>query len=282
MFRAIRPEEVVDAETTEVLAKVLERIIASENWEHLIRSGSKRIEDSDFGSLSISKLGHHVDAELADLIFQELKSRGLADYSDDASFISIDETMGALILVLLAYILIPAGERIDLKLSPATDQWHVIRALYEIIFKPDSPSPSVGDVVSFDIDKVAVDLGAVPIDEILDFRQQNYRQHRDYIQSVRDFAHELSRIPSDERAVKFEQRREELKDLCHTLQNRYRGFLKKPLAFGIGLIGAAWTYHNAGPVDAAISAFNTAVGMMSDKSKEVNVYSYLISAKQRF
>ena len=49
------------------------------------------------------------------------------------------------------------------------------------------------------------------MNEVLDFRQQNYCQHRDYIQSVRDFVRELSRIPSDERAVKFEQRQEKLR-----------------------------------------------------------------------
>ena len=282
LFHVIRPEEAVDEETTKALAEALGEIIASGRLDHLTKGNDKDSREFAFGSLSMSRLGYYGDEDLADSIFQELKSRGLADDSEDGFSIPIHTTVRALILVLLAQILRPSGESMGLTLSPTTDQPKLVDALSEVIFKPDSPSSSVGDVVSFDIAEVGVDLGKVPMDEILDFRQQNYRQHREYIQSVRDFAHELSRIPSDERAVKFEQRREELKDLCHTLRNIYRGSWKKPITFGLGLAGAAWTYHSGDPIAAVLSAASIAIGVIPDKPNEVDVYSYLISAKQRF
>ena len=178
LFRVIRPEEIVDDKATEALAKALSDLIVSGRLDHLTRFDSKGIEDPAFCSLARSKLGYDGNEKLADAMFRELESRGLANNSGDDSFISIDGTVGALILTLLAQILRPAGESIGLRLSPATDQKQVVGALNEIISSPDSHSLSVGDIVSFDITKVGVDLGPVPIDEVLDFRRQNYRQHR--------------------------------------------------------------------------------------------------------
>ena len=282
LFRVIRPEEVMDHKATKALAKALMKIIASGRLDHLTRSGSKGIEDSAFRSLARSKLGYDSNEELADAVFQELQSRGLADDSGDSSLISIDGTVGALILTLLAQILRPAGDNIGLKLSPATDQKHVVGALNEILLNTDSQPPSVGDVVSFDMAEVGIDLGRVSIDEVLDFRQRNLRQHRDYIQSVRDFARELSCIPSDEREVKFEQRQEELKDRSDTLRKIYRDFRKEPISFTIGIVGAVWNYINEDPITATLLAANEVFRTRSNKPNEVDVYSYLFSAKRRF
>jgi hypothetical protein len=282
LFHVIRPEEVVDAKATEALTEALIEIITSGRLDHLTKVSDEGAKQSDFGSLSMSRLGYDGDENLADAIFQELKSRGLAEDSIDGVSIPMHETVRALILVLLAQILRPRGESMGLTLSPTTDQQQLVNALSEIMLKPESSSPTVGDIVSFDMAKVGVDLGPVPMDEVLDFRQQNYCQHRDYILSVRTFARELSHMPSDERAAKFEQRREELEDLCRTLQNIYRGSWKKQLTFKIGLAGAAWAYHSGDPIAAVLSAASIAIGVIPDKPNEVDVYSYLISAKQRF
>ena len=281
LFRVIRPEEVIDAKATEALAEALAEVINSGGLDHLTEVSDKDTRQSNFGSLSMSRLGYYGDGNLADSIFQELKSRGLAEDSVDGVSIPMHTTVRSLILVLLAQILRPKGESMGLTLSPATDQKRVVSALSEIILRPNSSSPSVGDVVSFDIDKVGVNLGPIPIDEILDFRNQHYRQHRDYIQSIRDFARELSYIPSDERKVKFEQRQEQLEDLSSGLRKVYSGSWKKEITFGIGLTTAALTYQSD-PIVAVLLAVNAIVGMVPDKSQEVDVYSYLFSTKQRF
>ena len=282
LFHVIRPEEVVDAEATEALTEALSEIITSGRLDHLTKASDKAARQSDFGSLSMSRLGYLGDENLADSIFQELKSRGLAEDSMDGVSIPMHTTVRSLILVLLAQILRPKGESMGITLSPATDQKRVVNALSEIILKPDSPSPSAGDVVSFDITKVGVDLGPIPIDEILDFRKQHYRQHRDYILSVRAFARELSLMPPDEREAKFEQRQEELKALSYDLRSIYRGFWKTPFSFGIGLVGAAWAAYKGDPIAGALAALAAGQSLIPDKPTEVGVYSYLISAKQRF
>ena len=231
----------------------------------------------------MSRLGYYGNEKLADSIVQELKSRGLAEDSVDGISIPMHTTVRSLILVLLAQILRSKGESMGLMLSPTTDQKRVVDALSEIILKPDASSTSMGDIVSFDVAKVGVDLGPIPIDEILDFRNQYCCQHRDYIQSVRDFARELSGLPLGEREVKFEQRQEKLADLSAGLRKIYLGSWKRrTFSFAIGVTGATWAAAQGDPIAGALTALAAGVGLIPDEPKEVDVYSYLFSAKQRF
>ena len=187
-----------------------------------------------------------------------------------------------MILVLLAQILRSKGGDMGVTLSPATDQPMLVDALNEIIMNPDASTPSIGDIVSFDMAMVGVDLRSVPMEEILDFRQQNYSQHRDYSLLVRKFARELSLMPSEERQAVFEQRQEELDEAARALKRLNRRAWKKSISFGITLAGAAWYYHSGDPIAAAIACAGAVVGTLPDKRDEVSVYSYIISAQQRF
>lgn len=281
LFHVIRPEENVGEKETKVLAETLAEIINAGKLDHLTKSSHKNAERSNFGSLSMSRLGYYGDEKLADSIFQELKARGLADDSEDGVSIPMHRIVRALILVLLAQILRPKGEDMGLTLSPTTDQRTLVDALNEVISNTDTSSPSIGDIVSFDMAMVGVDLGSVPMEEILDFRQQNYSQHRDYSLLVRKFARELSLMPSEERQAVFEQRQEDLDDVANSLKKLNRMAWKKPISFGISLAGAAYTYHTGNPISAAIASASAVVGMLPDRSDEASVYSYLISAQRR-
>ena len=280
LIRVIRPEEIIDEKATKALAKSFDKIISYGRLDHLMKDGVKNIKKTTFEDLAKVKLGIHIDKELANSIFQTLYSKGLAYDLGDGVSIRVDRTVLELVLVLLAHILKPKGEDMGITLSPATDQWRVISVLGEIL-KPESSPPAVGDIVSFDMAKVGVDFGSVPIDEILDFRKQHYHQHRDYILSVRKFARELSPMPPDEREASLEQRRRELKALSHDLRRIYRGSWKTRFSFGIGLAGAAWAANQGDPIAGALAALAAGTALIPDKPKEFGIYSYLISAKGR-
>lgn len=282
LFRVIHPEEVVDQQTTKALAKAFGKIIDSGRLDHLASRRYGSVSESSFELLAKSKVEVATDLIIANSIFQELKSRGLASDLGDDIYIAVDKIVLVLILTMLAYILQPKGEDIGITLSPATDQKNVVNALGEIL-KPEFSSPAAGDIVSFDMTEVGVDLGKVPIDEILDFRKQNYRQHRNYIQSVRDFARELSGIPEGEREVKYEQRQEELGDLSNDLRKIYHLSWKRSIfSFAVGVASAAWSDHKGDPIAGALTALAAGQALMPDKPKKVGVYSYLFSAKRRF
>ena len=281
LFHVIHPELSVGSEETELLVGALVDIIASGRLEHLTGARDQNAEHYSFGSLSRSRLGFHGDPELAEFILQELKVRGLARDSEDGVSIPMHWTVRALILVLLAQILKYKGTDMGLSLSPATDQLRLVEALSEIIKNPEDSSPSVGEIVSFDMAMIGVDLGAVPIEEVLDFRQQHYSQYRNYSLAVRKFARELSLMPVEERQLSFEQRQEELDEAAQALRHLGWTTWRKPASFAFSLAGAAWSSLNGDPLGALLSAASTLLGNQPAHENEVGVYSYLFSAQQR-
>ena len=272
LFHIIRPETTIGKKETEKLANALVDIIASGRLDHLSR-------DTAFGSLSMSRLGYYGDSELAEFVVQELKERGLAYDSEDGVSIPMHQTVRSLILVLLAQILRPSGESMGLTLSPATDRWDLVEALEKIVSPQTPSSPSVADLVSFDMAMVGVDVSSIPMNEILDFRKENYSQHRDYRLSVLKFARELSQMPAEDRYATFEQRQEELDDAASALRKLHRSAWLKPVSFGIGFAGAAWSVYSGNPIGGLIAAAGAISGLLSSQPEDSGVYSYLFSAK---
>lgn len=165
--------------------------------------------------------------------------------------------------------------------SSATDRWRLVEALNEVISNPNSSSPSVGDIVSFDMAMVGVDLAGVPMDEVLYFRNQNYSGHRNYSLSVRRFARELSLMPVDEREGAFDQRQEELDEATQAIRNASRKAWGRPILFAIGLSGAGAAIQDEAIAGGAITAAGgvaTLLLSLTDKREDAGVYSYIFSA----
>ena len=127
---------------------------------------------------------------------------------------------------------------------------------------------------------VGIDLASVPMDEVLDFRRQNYSLHRNYSLSVRKFARELSFMPAEEREAEFEKRQDELDDATRAIKKASRKAWKKPVSFGISLAGAAWAFQSGDPTAAAIALSGALFGFQSEKAEDLGVYSYIFSAQQ--
>ena len=274
LLRIIRPEQVVDSQVAEGLAKVMFELIDSGALNSLIEDKADR---SNFGSLSRSRLGFHGSEAIATDLLERLKERGLADDSTDGVSVPIHRLVRAMILVLLAQILRQEGDGMGITLSPATDQPTLVNALTELMTSGQRPHvPTSADVISFDVATVGVDMSRVPMDELLDYRRQNYTQHRDYILMVRQFARDLSAMDVDERKAKFEQREEELNVVAQKLRNNSRKAWNRYASFGLTLVGAVWAAHTSDPVVAVLTAASSVFGF-SSSAKERGVYSYLFS-----
>ena len=236
-------------------------------------------EETAFHELSMSRLGLYGDEALYQMILEELKERGLAEDSRDGVSVPMHPKVRSLILVLLSQILRPYGSSIDANLSPATDMGPMVAALSE--FLSLSGGPSIGHVVEFDLNTVTVDVGSMPLNEVLDFRQQNLDAHRRYMLSVRRFVMELSRTPEQERALQFELRQAELDDLANDLRKRGRQAWKKPSSFALTLVGSAISTL-VNPFTGILSLVEKAVGYEKQGPIEAGAYSYLFRAQKRF
>lgn len=275
LFHVIDPETAVDKDATLKLASIMTDIIASGALDELSS------QETAFGSISRSRLGFHGYEELAQMIFEELKSRGLAkDTEDEGYSIPIHRAVRSLILVLLAHILRPQGQKRGLDLSPATDRRELVEALGQLV--SISAPPTLNDVVAFDMNAVGVDLKSVPIDEVLAFRKEHYPEHRNYSLCVRNFVRELSLMEPKERTLAFEARKEELDSIASDLRKRARGTWKNPSSFGLGLAGAVWTFITGNPVGAFLAAARTLTGVGGSDKVETGVYSYLFSTNPKW
>jgi hypothetical protein len=270
----IEPEKAIDKAATEKLATALTNIIGSGVLDHLAK------EETAFHELSMSRLGYYGDERLAEMIFHQLKQRGLAKQSEDGVSIPMHPMIRSAILVLLAQILRPYGAMIDAELSPATDVPQFVEALSEVLGA--KPEPSIGAVVEFDLNTVGVDLGPVAIDEVLQFRKENLSAHRQYCLSARKFAQELSHMPENERKSAFDLRQSELDDIASDLRKRSRQTWRKPASFVLTLAGAAITAASGHPIAAALALGAKALGSDGAEMPNGGPYSYLFKAQHRF
>lgn len=274
LLHLIEPEKAVDKAATEKLAMALANIIASGVLDDLAR------DKTAFRELSMSRLGYYGDENLAEMIFEELKKRKLAKDSEDKVSIPMHPMVRSLILVLLAQILRPYGATVGAELSPATDMPQLVDALSELLTA--KPGPWSVAVVAFDLNTVSVDLGSVPIGEVLLFRKENLDTHRRYCLSVRRFAQELSRMPEGERKTAFDARQTELDEIASDLRKKARQAWKRPASFGLTLAGAAITAAAGHPIAAALAIGAAALRYEGAQLTDVGVYSYLFNAQTRF
>jgi hypothetical protein len=273
LLKQIEPETAVDRVATEQLATALVELLVTGVLDAL---GS---DDSEFHSLSWSRLGGYGDESLARMIHDELKKRNLAKDSTDGFSVPIHPLVRSLILVLLAQILRPYGATVGMDLCPATDRPQVLGALQEILNL--HPAPSAGAVVSFDLETLGVDLSNVPLDEFLSFRTEHLRDYRRYARSVRQFVRDLSLTPSPERSERYKARREELRDLASSVNKSVTKAWKGYAKFGLGIAGAAWSLKMHNPLGAALGAGGAILGLNESKT-ETGAYSYIFKAKDSY
>ena len=274
LLHVIKPEEAVDKQATENLASALNEVIVSGALDVLTK------DSVEFDKLSRSRCGYYGDEKLAEMIFEELKGRGLARDSEDGISIPMHPLVRSLILTLLSQILRSYGTRKNINLNPVTDQHKLVGTLGEMLSFPIAPSH--GQVVSFDLNAVGVDLGPVPIDEILSFRRDNLDAFREYRRSILLFAYELSRMSAEERGLAFEDRQAKLDEMAATLKQTSRKAWKKPVSFALGLTGATWTFASGDLLGAVLAGASAMLNLEGPEKVDVGAFSYLFRTHEYY
>jgi hypothetical protein len=274
LLHIIEPETAVDKAATEQLASALMDIISSGALDNLATT------DTKFHEISRSRLGYDGDSGLAQMILEELQKRGLAKAGENDSTIPIHPMVRSLVLVLLSQILRPYGARLGAELSPTTDNPRLVEALTELLSV--QAIPTTGHVVEFDLNTVSVDLGSIPIDEVLTFRKENFADHRRYCLAARLFAQQLSKLSDEERKTAFALRQAELDDIAQDLKGRATKTWKKPASFALTLSGAALALANGHPLAAALTVGAAVTGYQAAAKRDAGAYSYLFRAHDRY
>jgi hypothetical protein len=274
LLHIIEPEMSVDAQATAELAKAVASVLASGRLD-VLRDRSER-----FHEISMSRLGYLGDRVLFDKIVASLRARGLAGNSSDGLSIPMHPQVRSLVLVLLAQILRPKGAEMGVELCPTTDRPELVEALCRLVAVDQPVAES--SIISFDLNTVGVDLGPIPIDEVLDYRQQHAAEHHQYRRKIKLFAGELSRLPLAERQARFEERQEELDQLAADLRRKARAAWRAPATFALSLAGAAWSAHQGDPIAAMLATAAAVAAATPAPKPDLGAYSFLFRASRRF
>jgi hypothetical protein len=274
LLTILEPESFIDQASAELLASQLTDIIASGALDALDR------QTSSFGELSYSRLGYEVDPGLAGMIVEELQKRGLAGATEDGVSVPVHRKVHSLVLVLLAQILRTPGRARGLVLHPATDRPNIHEALKDLLGSP--PMPTAGRVVSLDLQTVGVDLGPVPLEEVLAFRNEHGTPYRRYAADLRAFVSDLSRMPPEDRQSQLRLRQEQIHDAANDLAKTAQQAWKQPLTFILGIAGAAWAVKTGDVITGILGAGTALAGAGMSGQGEASAYSYLFDARARF
>ncbi len=114
--------------------------------------------------------------------------------------------------------------------------------------------PSRDKVIKLDLEPVSFDLGAIPLDDVLEFRMEHGADHRAYMRDLRSFMAELAAIDnSGERENVLLQRRQEIADAGPRHPTIYPTYTRQELGivvfwdYGWRLVRVRWRPDRLGP-----------------------------------
>lgn len=276
LLHVYAPESFLDQQAAEELVDALATLISNGSFD-LINGHP----ETEFQSLSFSRLGFTVDPELAQMIIDDLKVRGLASESTDGVSLPMHPIVRLATLVLLSQVAIGVGYRKGLYLRPTASSARFARSFSSFFSIPTMPS--AGSIVSLDVDSIELDFSKVPLDDVLAFREENGADYRKYMKDVRSFVGQLSLTPEPERPILMRERAEELKDVAADLKRGVvRRWLRPGSKFTLGLVGGVWNLAQGDPLSALTSFGLGALDLSPDKKASAGAYSYLFRMQREF
>jgi hypothetical protein len=136
-------------------------------------------------------------------------------------------------------------------------------------------------IILSDLLYLDLDLSAVPLDEVLDFRRQYAVDYRSYSHDVRQFALELSLLSESDQSSALDDRHIELDYRAKQLRKIGRSeFAHRTLSMGFGFAGAAWTLAHGDAWAAVFAAGAVAAGISKAAPEPVGAaYTYILRAQ---
>lgn len=275
LLQILEPSGWVDQQMTEQLADVMVELLADGAFDDL--PGERY-----FAELSMSRIGYSADVELADMLVEALTAKGLARPSEDGVSIPLHPRVRTTILVILGQLSRRAGGRRGLTVHPATNHPQAIQDIIRTF--TNEPMPSAGKVVTLDLQQVSFDLDPVPLDDLLEFRQDHQQAHKAYMRDLHRFMTELAEIEdAASRKVLLQERREEINDAGHHLRRSTRRSLRKNLAgFSLGITGTAWSMTTGDILGTLLAVAGVAVTATPDYPPPATAYSYIFATQRQY
>lgn len=195
----------------------------------------------------------------------------------------IDTDAREFILTAWSQILRRPGRQMGYDLNPITSSTHHSYKPFESNFRrllQDNRPMPIGAVVSTDLEAVAVNLGSVPLDEVLDFKRSHGKQYLDYRRELNRTVATLSVVSEEQSKTILADRSSEFKEraeyLTRQLQKSFS--LKSVGSFSLGLVGAAWGIRSGNIPAASVGVAGALWALTKDPTTPASIL-YLASIK---
>ena len=175
-----------------------------------------------------------------------------------------------------------ALERLGVALHPATN---LPEAAIDIVQTLSLPAmPSCHSIIKLDLEPASLDLSSIPLDDVLQLREDHGSMHQEYMRSLRGFVVELGQIKDPkERELALLKRQQDIADLANDARRMTRNSVGKNLAsWGLGITGAVWSIGTGDPLGAALGVAGLAVGLVPVPAVTAGAYSYLFDVTSAF
>ncbi|MCC6425616.1 MAG: hypothetical protein IT435_02225 [Phycisphaerales bacterium] len=269
VLRVLRPTDLVDSNASN-------RIIKQ------VRDAANKIPDAADPDapmlLYLEKLGNGPEAEQVKELANQLHEAGVAKPFVYGQSMIIRPGLGYLVLDAIAREASRTGQRLGLDLHPSRCVG-TQRDLFPVHRRIDMCPGAT--VVHTDLEEVGVDLGSVPIGEILDFKKQNADLLDRYRVGLREFSSRLAEAPFPDRDILLRERRESIRETQDQLKSAYRDW-RKLAAIGLGLGGVAWTVSTGDLVGGGLALGAAGIEMLPSSGPLPTRLTYLVKAAQTF
>jgi len=276
LLRQLEPATLIDQDAIALLAELVIQYVKDNNVRNLNPNSS---EARTF--ISLARFGFMADERVSSKLHAVLKKRSLAGEPGSVS-VSIDPTVRGIILCLWSQILRIPGRRLGLDLMPVTDQGKYVEALMNTLRGVKSEL-SAASVVKLDLEKVSINLGSVPLDELLDFRRQHGTKYRAYRRFLNEQVARLSIVDDEQRTILLRDRAEQIDDIAADLNRGLRTAftVKNAGSFALGMVGTALGIATHNYFGAALGASSSLWSIMKEPDSSGS-FSYLFEAQKQF
>jgi hypothetical protein len=285
LLHILSPEDLIDQQAAEDFASFLVELMSEGALDNLPSS-------TEFEWLSGSRMAMSADRELSNMILEELGTRGLVgkilhgepsvtDGSrEDVGAVQLHPTVRRLCLSFWAQALRRPGERMGYSLQPVTSRDDIQETFVAAL--KSSGIQSEGKVVQLDLENIGLDLSLVPLEEVLQFREEHGLEHRRYMRSLRRHLYDLERLEGADLHRATADRQDEIRDSAAALRKVSRAYIGRKLpAAALGVAGAILHALGGNPAGAAASAGGAAGQLVRPPAME-DAYSYLFRLERSY
>ena len=216
-------------------------------------------------------------SKLPAVLVDELETQGLARTAGfpESGQVQVHPEVWRIVLTSIAdYVSQHSWPEISAYLLPVTDQSSCTRVVSQHI------AARRAAVVASDLQQVSVNLAAVPLEEVLDFRDQYGADFRAYRRGLNQFVMALAKASPEERRILRIYREEHLADLNNELRNRSR-LVSRGRAFTpflLGMVGGVMQVTSGDVLGGSGGMVGSLGALPSANSVERHEFSYLFRA----